>query len=64
MMDILGPSERVLSVQNGVFRTNCIDCLERTNVVQSMLAHRILELQMQVMALVSGKDCSGDLYDV
>ena len=65
-MDNLGPSERVLSIQNGVFRTNCIDCLDRTNVVQSMLAHRILELQMQVMALSgkdSTKDCSGDLYE-
>lgn len=28
----------VLSRQSGVFRTNCIDCLDRTNVVQSMLA--------------------------
>ena len=24
--------------QTGVFRTNCMDCLDRTNVVQSMLA--------------------------
>lgn len=32
----------VLSQQTGVFRTNCIDCLDRTNVVQSMLAHRSL----------------------
>lgn len=31
------------SLQEGVFRTNCIDCLDRTNVVQSMLAHRSLE---------------------
>lgn len=28
----------VLARQSGVFRTNCIDCLDRTNVVQSMLA--------------------------
>lgn len=28
----------VVSQQDGVFRTNCIDCLDRTNVVQSMLA--------------------------
>lgn len=32
----------VLSNQTGVFRTNCIDCLDRTNVVQSMLAKRSL----------------------
>ncbi|XP_014209737.1 phosphatidylinositide phosphatase SAC1 [Copidosoma floridanum] len=32
----------LLSVQDGIFRTNCIDCLDRTNVVQSMLAKRVL----------------------
>ncbi|XP_046738405.1 phosphatidylinositol-3-phosphatase SAC1 isoform X1 [Diprion similis] len=32
----------LLSAQDGVFRTNCIDCLDRTNVVQSMLARRAL----------------------
>lgn len=34
--------------QEGVFRTNCIDCLDRTNVVQGMLArinlNRVLQL--------------------
>ncbi|XP_061402641.1 phosphatidylinositol-3-phosphatase SAC1 [Musca vetustissima] len=34
--------KHVLSLQQGVFRTNCIDCLDRTNVVQSMLARRSL----------------------
>lgn len=33
----------LLSSQDGVFRTNCIDCLDRTNVVQSMLAKRSLK---------------------
>ncbi|CAL8097427.1 unnamed protein product [Orchesella dallaii] len=27
-----------IHIQEGVFRTNCIDCLDRTNVVQGMLA--------------------------
>ena len=45
MMD---PSGSVMSVQQGVFRTNCIDCLDRTNVVQSMLGRRSLSLQLQV----------------
>ncbi len=30
------------SFQKGVFRTNCIDCLDRTNVVQSLLASQNL----------------------
>lgn len=32
-----------VTLQEGVFRTNCIDCLDRTNVVQSMLAKRSLQ---------------------
>lgn len=33
----------LLSSQDGTFRTNCIDCLDRTNVVQCMLAKRSLK---------------------
>lgn len=29
--------------QKGVMRTNCLDCLDRTNVVQNKLAFRIIE---------------------
>lgn len=36
-------SGTLYSAQDGVFRTNCIDCLDRTNVVQSMLAKRSLQ---------------------
>ncbi|XP_051170756.1 phosphatidylinositol-3-phosphatase SAC1 [Leptopilina boulardi] len=39
---LLTRNSALLSVQDGVFRTNCIDCLDRTNVVQSMLAKRVL----------------------
>ena len=38
----------VVSVQLGVFRTNCMDCLDRTNVVQSMLAHKSVQEQLRV----------------
>ena len=31
-------------LQDGVFRTNCIDCLDRTNVVQSMIARFVNSL--------------------
>ncbi|CAD5119598.1 DgyrCDS8199 [Dimorphilus gyrociliatus] len=37
---------RTVIVQDGVFRTNCIDCLDRTNVVQSLLARRTLQDQL------------------
>ena len=39
---VLSREGLVLGRQSGVFRTNCIDCLDRTNnVVQSMLARNI-----------------------
>ena len=30
--------------QNGIFRTNCMDCLDRTNVVQTNLSEMLLEI--------------------
>lgn len=33
--------------QKGVFRTNCMDCLDRTNVVQSAFGRRALEAQLE-----------------
>nr|CEL70186.1 TPA: Phosphatidylinositide phosphatase SAC1 [Neospora caninum Liverpool] len=38
------PSEgdEVYSLQRGVFRVNCIDCLDRTNVVESVFGKRVL----------------------
>ncbi|KAL9602390.1 MAG: hypothetical protein Q9179_002547 [Wetmoreana sp. 5 TL-2023] len=37
----------VLRRQKGVLRTNCMDCLDRTNVVQSACGSRALERQLQ-----------------
>ena len=36
----------VVKRQTGVFRTNCMDCLDRTNVVQSVLGRNILIRQL------------------
>ncbi|CAG8630005.1 15229_t:CDS:10, partial [Acaulospora morrowiae] len=38
--------EEVHCKQEGIFRTNCMDCLDRTNVVQSALAREVLNLQL------------------
>lgn len=38
---------RLLKKQIGVVRTNCMDCLDRTNVAQSACASRILEKQLR-----------------
>lgn len=43
----------VISTQTGVFRTNCIDCLDRTNVVQSMLARRSLQQVLEKLNILS-----------
>ena len=40
--------------QSGVFRTNCMDCLDRTNVVQSVFARNVLHRQLHALGL-SGK---------
>nr|XP_019007811.1 inositol polyphosphate-5-phosphatase F [Kwoniella pini CBS 10737]OCF46592.1 inositol polyphosphate-5-phosphatase F [Kwoniella pini CBS 10737] len=37
--------------QDGAFRTNCIDCLDRTNVVQSALARRVLTNMLTQLGL-------------
>ena len=42
----------LVSLQEGVFRTNCIDCLDRTNVVQSMLARRSLNSILQNLSIL------------
>lgn len=39
--------------QNGVFRTNCIDTLDRTNVVQGMLGKKQLEAVLSRVGLMS-----------
>lgn len=41
----------VVRQQDGVFRTNCIDCLDRTNVLQSLLARRNLQQVFSVTLL-------------
>lgn len=43
--------------QNGVFRVNCVDCLDRTNVVQSMIARAALDMQLD--AILGGEEVAG-----
>ncbi|KAI1362147.1 SacI homology domain-containing protein [Xylaria arbuscula] len=38
---------QVIQQQNGVLRTNCMDCLDRTNVCQSSFAKFMLDLQLK-----------------
>ncbi|NP_001086149.1 phosphatidylinositol-3-phosphatase SAC1 isoform 1 [Xenopus laevis] len=43
---------KVVSQQDGIFRSNCMDCLDRTNVVQSLLARRSLQYQLQRLGVL------------
>lgn len=38
--------------QDGVFRVNCVDCLDRTNVVQTAIARVMLEIQFRKFGLL------------
>ncbi|KAJ9477887.1 putative Phosphatidylinositol-3-phosphatase SAC1 (putative) [Pseudozyma hubeiensis] len=44
----------VLSRQTGVFRVSCLDCLDRTNVVQSAFARHVLTGQLSKLAISVG----------
>ena len=42
--------------QTSIFRTNCMDCLDRTNVVQSAVAKDILTLQLKEAGIIGAED--------
>ncbi|KAL0847738.1 hypothetical protein Bca101_020985 [Brassica carinata] len=42
--------------QLGVVRTNCIDCLDRTNVTQSMIGRKMLELQLRRIGVFGAEE--------
>ncbi|XP_075515278.1 phosphoinositide phosphatase SAC7-like isoform X1 [Primulina tabacum] len=42
--------------QVGIVRTNCIDCLDRTNVTQSMIARKMLEFQLRRLGIFSAEE--------
>lgn len=46
---------RILSQQRGVMRTNCLDCLDRTNVVQSKMLLKIVELILDQLKQLNRK---------
>lgn len=60
---LLGRNGIVISQQSGVFRTNCIDCLDRTNVVQSMFAKRSLNAVLKRLEILRAPNDSVDNHD-
>jgi len=53
---LLNEKGEKIQEQDGTVRTNCIDCLDRTNVTQSMIGRRILESQLQRIGVFSVSD--------
>eukprot|EP01127_Copromyxa_protea_P004430 TRINITY_DN14291_c0_g1_i1.p1 TRINITY_DN14291_c0_g1~~TRINITY_DN14291_c0_g1_i1.p1 ORF type:complete len:801 (+),score=169.82 TRINITY_DN14291_c0_g1_i1:726-3128(+) len=39
------PTGNVINLQQGVFRLNCLDCLDRTNVIEGSIAKYIIPMQ-------------------
>ncbi len=43
-------SGQLLRRQKGIFRTNCLDCLDRTNVIEDMLSRSMLDTFVEAVA--------------
>lgn len=48
------PGDESSNVQNGIARTNCIDCLDRTNAAQFVIGKRALGRQLQALGVIPG----------
>ncbi|KAJ3684219.1 hypothetical protein LUZ61_013383 [Rhynchospora tenuis] len=44
---LLNEKGEKVAEQTGIIRTNCVDCLDRTNVTQSMIGRKMLESQLR-----------------
>ncbi|KAJ8361344.1 hypothetical protein SKAU_G00178690 [Synaphobranchus kaupii] len=42
----------VICRQEGIFRVNCMDCLDRTNVVQAAIARTVMEQQLKKLGVM------------
>lgn len=58
------PNDRKQEVQKGVVRTNCVDCLDRTNVTQSLLGRKALEVQLKRIGIFEENDTIEQFEDL
>jgi len=49
-----------MALQNGICRTNCVDCLDRTNAAQFVFGKRALGHQLYALGVVDSPDLSFD----
>jgi hypothetical protein len=53
-----------IRLQGGVVRTNCLDNLDRTNIVQSALAKRMLTQQLQDLGFIGSNESVDDFEEL
>ncbi|XP_050241554.1 phosphoinositide phosphatase SAC7-like [Quercus robur] len=53
---LLNEKGEKMKEQLGVVRTNCIDCLDRTNVTQSMIGRKMLEFQLRRLGVFGAEE--------
>ncbi|XP_011658074.1 phosphoinositide phosphatase SAC7 isoform X1 [Cucumis sativus] len=53
---LLNDKGEKMKEQLGVARTNCIDCLDRTNVTQSMIARKMMESQLRRLGIFAAEE--------
>ncbi|XP_052772065.1 phosphatidylinositide phosphatase SAC2-like [Mya arenaria] len=53
-------SKGMICEQRGVFRVNCVDCLDRTNVVQTAVARIVMETQCRKLGLLAPEETLPD----
>ncbi|CAJ0594978.1 unnamed protein product [Cylicocyclus nassatus] len=51
--DVLAEADFTQRYQTGFFRTNCMDCLDRTNVVQALIARESLTDQLYYLGILN-----------
>ncbi|CAN8254722.1 unnamed protein product [Cochlearia groenlandica] len=60
---LVDADENILEEQKGVIRSNCIDCLDRTNVTQNYMAQKSLNLQLQRIGVFDSTECVSKFED-
>ncbi|KAI0340121.1 hypothetical protein BDW22DRAFT_1379536 [Trametopsis cervina] len=54
------PWRSTMSLQNGICRTNCVDCLDRTNAAQFVFGKRALGHQLYALGIVDSPNLAFD----
>lgn len=54
--ETLNTKSRITSIQHSIIRTNCLDCLDRTNSVQLFLGLELLRLQLRFFSKLNNNE--------